>query len=225
MPVMKRKSAAPVRGAKRPRVYPSKVPRSLPMTLTLKKQFYLENWQPSAVAVNSYWKYYAFSLSQMPDIAQYVSLFDTFRINGIRVDFRPRYDNFAGNDTSDTAAPGVTNLQGSRMSLISDPKSRQIPVGVYNSSTYNDFLQQGDAKHYEGNRPFSLYFKPEVGESAGANVAGAIRRKSPWLQLETANDVQHAGFHAFAWDQNFSGQFGNSFDVLVTYYVQFKGMR
>lgn len=203
------------------------VPRKIrmPMTYAVKKRFWLENWQPSTAAVNGYWRYYAFSINQLPDFAGFNAMFDTFRINAIKVEFHPRFTEFAGNDTVDTVLPGVTNQSGTRVSLLVDTKSSLIPVGAYLSNTYNDFLQQGPPRTYTGTRPFSVYFKPQVSETAGINVGGALRRKAPWMQLDIGQSVAHAGFHAFAWDPNFSGTFGNSFDILVTYYVQFRGMR
>lgn len=211
------------RKAKRARTIPRKV--RMPMTYAVTKKFWLENWQPNTASVGGYWRYFTFNLGQLPDLAGYVAMFDTYRINAIKVEFHPRFTEFAGNDTTDTALPGVTNQAGTRMSLLADTKSSLVPVGAYGSGTYNDFLQQGSPKTHMGIRPFSIYFRPQVGETVGANIAGGLRRRSTWLQLDLANSVPHAGFHAFAWDPNFSGTFGNSFDVLVTYYVQFRGMR
>lgn len=220
-------SGAPSR-PDRKRYRPTRVPRKvpLPMTLSVKKKFYLENWAPNTATTAGFWRYFVFQIGQLPDIATYVALFDTYQINGIKVEFHPRFTEFAGNDTTDTVLPGVTNQQGTRMSLLPDPKSNLAPSGAYGSGQYNDFLQQGDPRTYEGTRPFSIYIpKPQVGETVGASIVGGVRRRAPILQLANGQNIDHAGFHAFAWDNNFSGSFGQSFDVLVTYYVTFRGMR
>lgn len=213
------------RANQRRRIVP--VPRKViaPVTYTCKKRFWLEQWVPSTAAVNGYWRYYAFTINQLPDFAGYNAMFDTFKINAIKVEFHPRFDSFAGNDTTDTVAPGITNQQGTRLSLLVDSKSSLTPVGAYGSNTYNDFLQQGTPRTSMGIRTATVYFKPQVSETAGVGVNGALRRRAPWMQLDAGQSVAHAGFHAFAWDPNFNGSFGNAFDVMVTYYVSFRGMR
>lgn len=215
------------RPAKRRRMYvPRPVRRPANLQLNCKKTFYLENWQPGTAAVGNFWKYYSFSLSQLPDLASYTAMFDTARINAIRVQFHPRFDNFAGNDTTDVVAPGVTNQAGSRLSIVIDQKSNLVPAGAYTSGTYNGFLEQGRVRTHQGVKPFSVYFKPNVNYAIGI-LGGSARRRAPYLQVADAasQSVAHTGFHAFAWDQNFNGSFGNSWDLLVTYYMTFRGMR
>lgn len=220
-----RPAAKPARRTAR-RMPMYRAPRNTAPMLNVKKTFYLGNWQPSSATVNGFWRYYTFVLSDLPDLASYVAMFDTARINAIRVDFHPRFDNFAGNDTVDVAPPGITNQAGTRMSVVIDPKSNLVPSGTYTVGTYNGFLEQGRVRTYTGNRPFKVYFVPNVNYNLGA-VAGQTRRRAPALQLSDANSqtVSHTGFHIFAWDQAFNGSFGNSFDLIVTFYLTFKGMR
>lgn len=230
MPVAyKRKasSSAAKRPTKRRRVMRT-IPRGVraPMNLSVKRKFYLENWQPNTTTVNGYWRYYTFNLAQMFDVGQYQAVFDQYRINAIRVEFHPRYSEFAGNDTTDTSLPGITNQSGTRLSVLVDQRSSVVPSGAYSSATYNSFLEQGNARTHQGNQPVVVYFRPSVSQTLGANVAGAARKRAPWMMLDASGQsVNHTGFHILAWDANFSGTFGQSFDVLVTYYLQFKGMR
>lgn len=196
------------------------------MVLSVKRKFWLENWQPSTVNAAQFWRYYTFNLGQMTDVGQYQAVFDQFRINAIRVEFHPRYSEFAGNDTTDTTLPGVTNQSGTRLSVLVDQRSSVVPSGTYGGAVYNSFLEQGNARTHQGNKPVTVYFRPSVSETLGANVAGAARKRAPWMMLDASGQqVNHTGFHIFAWDPNFSGTFGQSFDILVTYYLQFKGMR
>lgn len=194
--------------------------------LSVKKTFYLGNWQPGTATVAGFWRYYTFTLGDLPDLASYVAMFDTARINAIKVEFHPRFDSFAGNDTTDTVLPGITNQAGTRMSFVVDPKSNLVPTGSYLSSTYNGFLEQGGVRTRTGNRPFSVYFKPHVNYNIGGAL-GQARKRAPALQLADPNSqtVAHTGFHMFAWDQSFNGSFGNSFDIIVSFYMTFRGMR
>lgn len=228
MPGQKRRAAPKAaRATKRRRTYvPKRVPRPMGMNaLMVKKTFYYQNWAPNATTTNGFWRYYSFSLGDLPDLASYVATFDTAKINAIRVQFHPRFDNFAGNDVT---TPGGTDKAGTRMSIVVDPKSNLVPTGAYSSGTYNGFLEQGRIRTYEGTRPFSVYFKPVVNVQLGS-IGGQYRRKAPYLQAADANSqaVSHTGFHAFAWTQNFNqaGSFGNSFDLLVTFYMTFRGQR
>lgn len=214
------------RAAKRRAV--RRIPRGVraPMTLAVKRKFYLENWQPSTATTNGFWRYYSFNLAQMFDVGQFQAVFDQYRINAIRVEFHPRYSEFAGNDTTDTVLPGVTNQAGTRLSVMVDTRSSVVPSGAYSSATYNSFLEQGNARTHQGNRPVTVYFRPSVSTTLGANVAGAARKRAPVMMLDASGQqVNHTGFHIFAWDPNFSGTFGQSFDILVTYYLTFRGMR
>lgn len=224
--VMKRKMRRPrapaakryKRGAVRARV----PRRNLMPKLSCKRTFWFENWQPSTVATVNFWKYYNFGFSQLPTAAEFVALFDQYRISAIKVTFRPRFDNFAGNNTTDVTPPGVTAQQGSYLSIINDPRSTIVPTGTYNSANYNIFCEQGNVKTYQGTRPISVYFKPIIRE---AGAGGAIISRRPPFFSTTVTTEPHYGFHAFAHDGNFSGTFGNSWDVFVTYYMMFKNLR
>lgn len=201
--------------------------RRLPMSrmslLPIKRTFYLENWQPSTATTSGFWRYYNFSLSTLPSNAEITALFDQYRINGIKVTFRPRYDGFMGNDTVDTTLPGVTNLSGTRVHIINDPASTVSPSGIYASSNLNGFMEQGSVRTYQGNRDINVYFKPKVDNALNA-FNGAQRVRAPYIQT-TLTGVSHNGFHVFMQDANFAGFFGQSFDIYVTYYMMCRGLK
>lgn len=191
-----------------------------PMTLAVKRKFWFFNWAPQVATVAGYWRYWDFNINSMPDVAQYRVLFDEYRINAIKVEFHPRFTEFAGNDvTTSNTQRGVT-----RMSLINDPTSHVVPSGVYGPATYNTFLEQGNARTFNGTRPFSIYIRPKVNDALGS-ITSAKRIRPGYLSLDNAGTLNHNGFHAFIWDDNFSNTFTSSFDVLVTYYVTFRGMK
>lgn len=195
-----------------------------PLTYSVKRTFYLENWQPNSTTTVGFWRYYSFRLEQLPNIGEYQVLFDQARINAIKVDFHPRYSAFDGSNTTDTIPPGITNQAGTRLTTAVDPANQLTPTGTYNSFTYNGMLEFGNAKTSSGDRVHSVYFKPMVNQANGTSQFGS-RRRAPYMQLVDGSTVSHNGFHVFAWDPNFNGSFGQSFDVLVTYYVTFRGMR
>lgn len=192
--------------------------------ISVQREFWYESWTLNNVAVNNYWRYYSFRLQDLPSYLDFAAPFDRFKINGIKVTFRPKYDNFAGNDTVDTTLPGVTNQGGARLSIINDPASNFAPAGVYGAGTYNIFLENGKARVANGNKDISVYFKPMVNAETGGLSAGR-RIRAPMLQCSQAAGLVHNGFHVYASDTNFTGVFGQTFDVYVTYYMTFTGLR
>lgn len=192
--------------------------------LTMKRTFFSFNFSPSTATTTNFWQYQSCTLNQMTTATDITNLFDQYKINAIKYTFRPRYDNFAGNDTVDTVLPGVTNQAGTMIHIVKDPYYIGTPTGVYNTTTLNTFLEQGNVRSYQGNKPFSIYFKPTISSEAGTVTVGK-RVRSRWLSTANGTNIQHYGFHMFAQDVNMTGTFGQSWDVFVTYYLSAKGLK
>lgn len=217
-----RKRATRRGGSKRKRAM--RVHRPLGQTpIHIKRTFWNSNWSPNTTTTDGFWKYFTFALSYMPSYLEVTNLFEVYKLNRIKVTFRPRYDSFAGNDTTDTTLPGVTNQGGTNMHVLIDPKSNLAPSGTYTSSTMNQLFELGNVKTYTGNKPFSVYFKPTVDMTVGA-VTNGRRIPAPFIQSAIPS-ILHNGFHVFAQDVNLTGVFGQSFDIFITYYMTVKGLK
>lgn len=200
-----------------------RVPRSLKLnTVVFKRKTWAGNWQPSTVGVADFWKYYSFSLNAMSGYAEVTNLFDEYKISALKVEFHPRFSGFDGANTTDTTLPGVTNQSGTKLHILVDPSSTLTPTGVYNSTTLNTLLENGTVRSHSGNRVVSVYYKPKVYNTVSGLAANMIR--SPWIRTDQVA-LPHYGFHAFAQDNNFSGTFGQSWDIFVTYYIQCRNMK
>lgn len=200
-----------------------RVPRGLRTSIvTCKRQFRHSFWQPSTAATLDFWKIFWFKLNDLPSSAEFTALFDEYRINGIKVVFRPRFDNFSGNDTTDTTLPGVTNQSGVNLHICKDPRGVISPSGVYGPSTLNAMFEHDNIRSYNGNKAISVYYKPTVVNTVDGSAAKYTY--APWLSTAYPG-LNHFGFSAFAQDINFSGTFGQSWDIFVTYYMQFRGMK
>lgn len=227
MPGIKRKARAG-RTARRPRKMARQVARVparryRPQSLvSVRRTFWLENWTLSSAAVNGFWRYYQFLVTQMPSFTEFQGVFDRYRINGIKVVFRPRYSISDGSNTTDTTPPGVTNQATNLMHIIVDPYSNLTPTGTYTSANLNTFLENGKVRTYQGNRPISVYFKPVFDEGSMAGTGN--RKRARWFLTNGAHPV-HTGFHAFQQDVNLTGTTSQSFDVFVTFYMQFANLR
>lgn len=187
--------------------------------LNVKRTFWLELWSPNSVTTNGFWRYYQPTFANLPSNAEFKALFDLYKIRGIKFTLRPKWDNFGGNDLT---VNGTTNAGHMMVSYIVDSKQGIAPGGTYNSTTYNSFCEYGNVKQVTGTRTISVYFKPSVQSTIQGLATTPMYNK--WIT--TIQDaINHKGIHFFVNDQNFSGQFTQSYDVFVTYYMQFKGTR
>lgn len=189
--------------------------------MSFKRTFCIGNVVPSTAATTSFWNYNQVTFATMPSNTEFVALFDQYKINGFKTTWRPRYDNFAGNDTVDTTLPGTTAQGLTNVHIINDPMSSINPTGTYSYTTLNTFLENGSVKSYTGTKPFSVYVKPTIENSL---ATGVTRIKAPWIDTKNAT-VPHFGYHSFMNENNMTGVFNQTFDLFVTLYFQCRGSR
>lgn len=182
---------------------------------------FIENWTPNSATTGGFWRYTQFAPNQIGNWSDYFNMFDQYKVCALKFTYRPRYDNFAGNDTTDVTLPGVTAQGLTNVHVINDPYSTISPTGTYSAATLNAFLENGKVKSYQGGRPISVYFKPTINltTEAGNNM----RRRAGWLNVNVNN--VHSGFHIFMQDTNLTGVFNQSYDVFVTSYVMLRNAR
>lgn len=204
----------------------TRVYRNIPVrnsVMKYKRKFFLENWQPSTVATSNFWRRYNQSLSNIPNSGDLVNFFDFYKVCAIKLELIPRFNSFDGSNTTDTTAPGVTNQAGTFVHVCYDLRSITSPSGVYTSSTYNNFAEQGRIKTYAGNRKITIYYKPVITSLYAGNQTDQYTSVK-WLPTsQTALTLY--GPQIFMQDPNFNGSFGNSYDIFVTQYVMLKGTR
>jgi len=217
-----RKKTYKKRSAKRRRTVlrPRKSLPAPPGTMMMKRKLWIEHWQPNTTTVSGFWRQFNWSVSQLADFTSIQALFDQYKICRLKLDFIPRFDSFAGNDTTDTTPPGVTAQPGTQVHVSYDTYTTLAPSGTYGFATLNTFLEQGRIKRFYGNRPFTVYYRPTITQTVG-NVSALNWRSPTWLPT-TSGGILHHGPTVFCHDSNFSGTFGNSFDVFITCYVMFK---
>lgn len=190
--------------------------------VNVKRTFNYGYWQPSTTATTDFWKYFTFRFYELPTYTEFTNVFDRYKLNGIKVTFRPRFNGFTGDNTTDTTLPGVTNQAGANLHIINDPYSITAPSGTYTRTNMNLFLEQGNVRSYNGNKVINVFFKPTTYETVDGVATGRLKRPG-WIS-SAANPLFY-GFHAFAQDFNMTGSFGQSWDIFVTFYMQFTGLR
>lgn len=224
--VYKRKARAPRsrRPAKKARMTLSRPLRAKAPSMTIHRKFWAFNWSPATTVTNDFWKYFSQQLTNLSDYAQYTAIFDKYRVNSMKFTLLPRYDSFAGNDTTDTTLPGVTNQAGVCVHVVIDPSTTITPSGSYNSSTLNLFLENGRVKTYSGNKPINFTVKyPMISDDVNGTASAKCIR-APFLNV-TQITTPFRGAHVFVQDVNFTGVFGQSFDVFCEMSITFKGMK
>lgn len=197
-----------------------RIPRNIrPNQVALKRTWYQTNWTFGTAATANFWQYYQFELATIPNLVELTGLFDEYKINAIKLTFRPRYDSV---DVGDAAA--ATSLPQAYLHYCVDPANTQTPSGIYNSATLNSFLEHSGTKTRTLNRPVSIYFKPKVISELVSNQSGMMR-KPDWIRTSATN-VAHRGVHVFLQQNNFATSNNQIvLDVFYTYYMQLKNIR
>lgn len=197
------------------------IPRSLPQgKMLLKRTFYSGLLQFSSASTSGFWNYQTFALSMLPSYNELTTLFDEYKICGIKVTFRPAYDSIQ----LPNAAGSVTQPQAYAHVLI-NPESTLIPSGTYSSTTLNTFLENSGVKTYTLNKPFSFFFKPKASDGLEGGSTSSRLIKSGYIKT-TSNAVTYRGYHIFLQQNNFVSTNTNiSLDTFVTYYIALRNPR
>lgn len=185
--------------------------------VSFKRTVWMHNWQFGAAATTNFWRYYNVNMDNLSNLAEYQALFDQYKVNGVKLQFRPKWD---GADAGPSGSSGQNMVYAT---IFKDPLSILTPTGTYSTATLNTFLENANGKitTRQCNKPFSVYYKPFT---PSADIASNGRfLKTPWLSLANATSALQRGFHVFLNDSNFSANSTLSFDVILTLYFQCRG--
>lgn len=200
----------------------TRMPRQPVLNVT--RQWWALNWSPSSGSIGGFWQYLSTSVGSIPNIGEYTALFDSYKVNSFTIILRPRYNSFAGNDTTDTTLPGVTNQGGNDVHVIIDPKSTVVPSGLYTSTNLNTFLENGKVRSYRGMNPITIMVKYPCMSDDVNNTANSDFKRFSYVST-TNTGVSIRGAHVFISDVNLTGIFGQSYDVFYRLNVTFRGMK
>lgn len=197
------------------RYFKRSVPRSLRTNnLIVKRTSFSSTWAFGTASTNDFWRYYTFTAADINNFSEMSALFDEYKINAIKVTFRPRYD---------TAQTG--SLPQAYAHVVIDPESTVAPTGVYSAANLNTFLENSGVKTYTLNRPFSVYFKPKVSDQLfGGGTASSLLNPPFVKSNETA--VQHRGFHVYLQQNSFAtANTEIRLDTFYTFYLTLRNMK
>lgn len=189
--------------------------------LNVKRTFYGGNWTFSTATTNGFWRYFTYDMTTFQNFAEMASVFDEYKVNAMKVTFRPAYDNTTNVQTAATTLGQVQAYAH----VVVDPASTLVPSGVYSSANLNTFLENDSLRTKTLNRPFSVYYKPKVTDQVFNTGTAAVMRKPAWTRT-TETGQQFRGFHMFLQQNNMSTVNANiNLDVFITFYVQFRNLR
>lgn len=185
-------------------------------TLSVKRTTYDTAWTFSSATTNGFWRYNVFSTANMSDFAQYAAVFDEYKLCAIKQTWRPRYDSVTNLDVAGTIVQPQAYAH-----LIVDPESSVVPTGTYATATVNSFLENGNVRTVTLNKPFSVYFRPKIGDTLST---GSRKVGSPWLPV--ANVSTFAGYHMLLQQNNMNTTNTNiTLDSFITFYIKFRGSK
>jgi hypothetical protein len=191
-----------------------------PNTLNVKRKFYLASWTWTTTTTNDFWRYQTIIPSNIPNFAEYASVFDTYRINAIKYTYMPRYTDV------EAASAGTTGTPTAYAHFVVDSDSTILPSGIYGSATLNTLMENTRCVTRQLNKPFSIYYKPKVMQGLlGAGTAGFARRPPFIRSTETSTD--HRGHHMYVQQNNFSASAAGNIvlDIFVTVYMTLKNVK
>lgn len=176
---------------------------------------YQFNWVPGTATTGNFWQYLVFNLGMLNNVAEYTALFDTYRINSLKIQIRPRYTDVdqANTTKSDTF-----------VHVVIDPKSATIPGGTYTQVNLNTLLENGRVRTYSGTKPITFKIKYPCVKQDQNGTADSTFERGRWYSTSKAT-IAHQGVHIFMQDANMSGNFGQSYDFFYTFDVIFRGQK
>lgn len=191
--------------------------------VTVKRTRYSQNWVPATTTTSDFLKQFNVNSGALPDFTSYAATFEEYRVLRVTAKFVPRYTSFDGANTTDTTLPGVTNQAQTHCTILFDLYGDYTPTGTYGSTSYNAMCDSGKVYSKNCNRPFYITWKPTV---ASGSVTGATNRyvRAKWIKT-TDTALAHIGPCVYMHDVNFTGVFGQAFDIFYTTTVQYRGIK
>lgn len=149
---------------------------------------------------------FTFTLADLPNVAEFQNLFDSYQIRAIKLTFRPE--------------------QTQSISL-NDIANAQIYYRFFSAIDYNDasapqnadiLRQYSTVKVTALNKVHTRYFKPKTVDDNGSNPG--VR---PWLPTKS-NQIPHYGLRVFVESTGATGGFVFNYSIEGTMYCAFKNV-
>lgn len=152
--------------------------------------------------------YFTFRLDDLNNYADFTGLYEKYKITGVKLKFIPTRGDGADVNLLTPFSP---------MSLLAIAINRGSTNTTALERTFDQILEQQDARIYSTQKPFSIYI-PYPKFYAPADGLTVAQEKSGWLQSRHP-DVDHYGLQ-FAWQFQQPDASSCQFRVFATYYIK-----
>lgn len=150
---------------------------------------------------------FSFSLSVLPSVTDFNSLFDMYRIVGVRVLVNPRFNSAEIGGAADQSWPVCL--------LWYDEDDSTAPTNI------NSGLVRSNARRLDLTRSTEFWITPKVAVGVSGPSSGfTVLRKPLWINM-SQTDVTHNGLK-LAWQSGGTAGTNNYIDFTFHYYIQLK---
>lgn len=189
--------------------------RRVPEVFSFKRRVVLGNITSScnASGVSTPAAYGAsFQLSDLTSFTEFTTLFDQYKITGVKLDFIP----FADNTTWQVANNGAgVSAPGGPLLITADHDDASPPASA------NEMLQKQTTKVVPVGRRHRMYIKPKF--NLATYSGGGVAPVSGWLD-NGSTSVPHYGVKAWMAGPNIPDT-SFTYQVWATYYIKCKGVQ
>lgn len=153
---------------------------------------------------------FKFRLADLPGYNDFLSLYEQYKITGVKLRFIPRIG-------SESTAPASSATIMSPLAYCIDRGANDQVGGPV---TFSSLMEHQDVKVISSLRPFSIWIG-QVASHTSADAQTQVAYQRSWLDTEVSNSfiVDHHGLK-FAFAETSSAERQVSFSVFATYYVK-----
>jgi len=157
--------------------------------------------------INDTFDGYNFSLSDLPNVTEFTSLYDVYKINAVKIVFIPQMTQNISLSTVNNAAANARFFSAIDYTDSTGPTSMD-QLRQYQSCKYTSCL-----------RTHKRYFKPRIMDSGAAYNPG-----KPWIATSSPN-VNYFGLYIGVEPMSASVTPTMAYSIECTYYVSFKNVK
>lgn len=158
---------------------------------------------------------YDWTLSGIPGYTEFTNLFDQYRIRKIVMKFVPRFNSFSFADYTSTSTEVPSWVSAIDLDDSTPPTDA------------DELMQYATVKYHVWNRPFTRVIYPRTATAmySGAFTSYGSTPSKQWIDCASTG-VKYYGLKlaTTTYSSANSGE-APSWDIIIDYYVQFRGMR
>lgn len=153
----------------------------------------------------------SFNINGLPDLTDFTTLFDQYKLNGIQIQFIP-------NITSNDMNPVSTYYELPNFHTIIDRDDEIAPANL------NVMMQYPSYKRTRGHQVHTRYFRPSLAQTIfkTSSTTGTSQVGPKWLDCADPT-IPHYGMKV--WIDQTNSTTNIKYRVYTKYYLQFKGVR